>query len=489
MPTLPNPANPDPTAEQADSEDGDGPDEELPGLLDPMPAWDTREEDADSGNDFLDWDLERGLERPSQDDEEEGVDIGSETQDLSPLPNEGSADEPVSDYSRRRDEEELGVGEVGTDWLTEDSGQSALDDEAEGLEEIDLEQPELPNLQPEDESELPVHGELPLATAFADEARPRPASPPWALLEPPLELESCAAIATTDGVVVAASSDLLWFSPGELGPLRLEAGSTPVHSVALLGTNWDLAICATESGKLLRRGRLSSASEVLRGAREAGDSAARQTLDLCQPGTGFPHALLVRTANGRLFRSDDDGATLRPLNTPKVVAVAPRAAVALSPGLLLQSYDAGGSFEERALSGLARELSLAPAPLLAVCKNVIALAEPSLGVVISQDSGRTFQRIPGSTNANALAVGEQDGELCVFAALYDGARDRSTLIRIYGIPRSAEEIARIEASEPGGASEDAEEGRVAQLVWDATQQRLWAVGGFGVRIYEPRRTQ
>src|SRR5690606_21620327 len=96
-------------------------------------------------------------------------------------------------------------------------------------------------------------------------------------------------------------------------------------------TNWEYAVCATSNGRLLRRGRLAAASEELRGARElVPASSAPELFELCQPGAGFPHALLVSTGRGVLMRSDDDGLTFRRVTDRRVRALSPRGAPALA---------------------------------------------------------------------------------------------------------------------------------------------------------------
>jgi hypothetical protein len=263
--------------------------------------------------------------------------------------------------------------------------------------------------------------------------------------------------------------------------VRLDAGSSHIHGVALVGANFDFAVCSTASGKLMRRGRLASASEELRRIRDEIGLANRDVFDLCQPGASFPHTVVLRTSSGKLLRSDDDGLSFRRVSERKIVALGPRGpALALAhDGTLLRSDDGGGSFTELKLDGLAQRIASTKAPLLAARGDTVLLAEASVGVLLAR-GGEGFLRIAGTLGVTALCTGMDVDGPAAFVALYDDARDRTLLARIDLTTGTARTIATFDGTD---ADDDlAESARVAAIVWDEVHSRLWVAGGFGVKV-------
>lgn len=447
-------------------------DDAIGSMLDALPELgDEEDEELDASVDYeLALDEEGG---PT--DVTEELDVGSDSEDLMPVTGELALDDDDND------------GPPGLEIGMEDPVQPSMAaEEGEGLDDVE-DAALLPALDRGDDSEgVGEVDELPELAALGDEARPARAEPAWAELGPGLELESCGALATADGIVVAASSDLFWFAAGELSHVRLEAGSSRIHSLALVGRGWEYAVCSTSNGKLFRRGRLASASEELRRIRETAEHlpSAREVFELCQPGPSFPHALVLRTSSGKLLRSDDDGISFRRVSERRVVALAPRGmpAVALcDDGTLLCSEDGGGSFSEVPLEAPALDTFKTGVPLLAAQAGAIVLAEPELGVFVSADRGRQFRRVPGTRDVTAICVGQERDELVAFAAIYDEAKNRSWLLRVTIVDGVAETIARIESTTDD--EEGAEGCRTARLAWDDVHARLWAAGAFGVKVF------
>lgn len=457
------------------SEDAELDDAALGGLLDPLPTLDGSRDDGDSSA------LDTGVETfdilaDNVEDAATTIDFGGNFADLLVLPSE----------TEEADEGD-GLSGADVDVIGATETTEPRDDE-EGIDEPGIGLGALPELiQGDDDEGVDDTGELPASARFGDEPRPAAAARPWAVTGPELKLEPCAALSSIDGIVVAASSDLFWFSPGNLTPMRLEAGSSHVHSVALLGSGWDYAACATASGRLIRRGRLASSSEELRRVREELDSPGREIFDLCQPGAAFPHTLLLRTATGRLLRSDDDGGSFRRISEHKVVALSPQGppALALSAeGVLLSSDDGGGSFREVQLQGLAARAALAKNPLVTGNAKAVLVGDSSIGVLLSKDGSEHFVRLPGTLGVSALCMGGDAESPCGFAAVYDDARDHTWLLRIDLATFGVSTIASID---PDSNDEDemTEGARVAALVWDNVHGRLWVAGGFGVKAYAP----
>jgi len=472
-----SPEAPDPSlpleAERADDELEDW---ELGELLDSVTADDADPYDTEEASD-LDIGFDAASLEEGENDDEPTLDVGSDTEDL--LPVDEGGDDP--------DESEA-IDVTLADGLP-DVEQLPLGDDEEGPESTFADLPDLPELVREDERDDALEPQgVPPGWAGGDEPRPAWSSARWTELVS-LPLEPCSALAIADGVVVAASSDLFWFGPGSLTPLRLEAGSSQVRSLALCATGWEYAICATASGRLFRRGRLLASSEELRDARELSRGATGpERFELCQPGSAFPHAILVRSARGQLLRSDDDGLTFRHVTDRRVRALGPRGAPALAltaDGTLLRSDDGGGNFEELRLPAELSAFLEGSEPLLAGLGDVVVLAEASAGVAISSDGGRSFRRVPGTTGVSAVSVEEIGGARTVWAALYDEV-DRTWIARIDPLEGRAETIALVAAAANDDADDDSgERARVARIEFEPLQGRLWLAGGFGVKIFVP----
>lgn len=452
-------------------------DEQLGELLDTL----TNPEDSEDELDGEDVDIGPQLETVSEldADDDGATDVGGEADELLP-----------TDERERLDDDEssdLDVGE-SVERLSEATEPSGAEESE--FDFIELGAIPLPALEVDDESEGVIELDpVPNAWLAGDEPKPLPSRLPWLALRTAPTIEACSAVASADGSVVAASSDLLWFAPGSLAPLRLEAGSSPIRSVAVLGSAWDYAVCATQSGRLLRRGRLTSASEELRRIREAADIPAqvREQFDLCQPGSAFPHALVVRTGRGLLLRSDDDGSTFRRVTEQLIRAVSAHGtpAVALThAGTLLRSEDGGGSFTERALAPGLEDLTQSGEILIATHGPLLVLAEPTSRIAVSASGGSEFWRVSGTRGVSAVCAGDWQKQPNAWVALYDEAQDCTWLLRIDPAARHAETIA-IVRPEAADSDDNAEHARVSQLVWDAVAQRLWAVGGFGVKVFAP----
>lgn len=453
-------------------------DDQVGNVLDPLPALDPGADDDD--------DTEEGVEVPvafladteNAEDDSAAIDVGSDESDLLEL----------SETVAGADDDAEGPPDV--DLVTIEDPADSDSDDAEGLDDPALFGESLPPLEGREDTEgLDEETALPELAALGDEPRPPFADSPYEECGPSLELEACGALSATDGVVVAASTDLFWFGPRDSSPLRLEAGSSRIHAVTLVGTGLEYAVCSTASGKLFRRGRLSSASDELRRVREAADllPSSRQLFDLCQPGAAFPHTLLVRTAAGKLLRSDDDGTSFRALDDNDVVALAATGTpiYALSARkTLLRSEDGGGAFTELALTGIAEHIAEMDGALVAGNGTALALAHAALGLVVSRDAGSTFVRVAGTQGVTAVCCGEQQGTAVFFAALYDDTRNRSSLVRVPVLAASAARtLAIIEL--PSSDEDAAETARISALVWEGSEQRLWVAGGFGVKVYAP----
>jgi len=119
---------------------------------------------------------------------------------------------------------------------------------------------------------------------------------------------------------------------------------------------------------------------------------------LCQLGRATPHSVLGRGSSGLLFRSDDAGSTVLVLE-PRLSVRAlspgsnPVAALSASGAELLLSEDAGRTFERVALDRAGRGVAFGEQPRIVSEGNAIALHDDERGVAVSLDRGRTFREL------------------------------------------------------------------------------------------------
>jgi hypothetical protein len=460
----PNPRHPPP------DEDGGLDDALLGDLIDPL-----LEQGDDDERGAVETEME--IDEPPALSADDGIEIdaGDPIDELSLLPENGFDDDST-----------LGPDEHDRHAEFEGMTPLELEDLPDGPDEP------LPSLDlPEVEAELADErtaendaGELEASLSFGDEPRPETSSTRWHENAPSIALEACSALCVAEGIALAASTDLLWFTRGELSPLRLEAGSTRIQDVVLLGSNREYALCSTTSGRLVRRGRAAPTPEEIRAPRPVAENR-REPLDLFQTDAQACHSVVARTASGQLLRSDDDGATFSRLPALRALALAHtgRPLTALGEGAkLLQSHDRGSTFNELSLSGFARDLADSRLPLVAADGDVVALSAEALGIAVSSDAGRSFTRVLGSRGVTALSVSAVGAAARVFAAVESDALDQSLLLEIDPLTAVAVVIARI-----GGEADDeaTDRVRVARLEWDADQGRLWAAGAFGVKVFVP----
>jgi hypothetical protein len=347
---------------------------------------------------------------------------------------------------------------------------------------------DLPEIDEEDGDEpvaAQTTSELPAASSYGDEPLPPASEQSWVEGTPSIELEACSALSLSAGTALAASTDLLWFSRGEVSPLRLEAGATRIHSVALIGEAREFALCSTTSGRLLRRGRSASAPEELRAPRPLPDARGlREPLDLHQPPAWEVLRVLARSASGLLLGSEDGGGSFQRISEQKALAIAgsgwPVAALS-ERGHLLSCHD-GQNFSERALAGVPRAIARDRLAMVAASRDVVVIGSAELGLTLSTDGGGSFDRVAGTCGVTALTAAPDGAGERVFAALKSEAHDRSTIVEIDPRSGAARSIAVIANDVDPEASDRV---RVLSLAWDEEQSRLWVAGEFGVKVFAP----
>jgi hypothetical protein len=290
-------------------------------------------------------------------------------------------------------------------------------------------------------------------------------TPEWLLLG-----TACSALWAFGTDVLGSGEHLMRFG-SERKSDALPSG-TSASSLCLDGAG--NAVLATNRG-LLEVSPAGSSSWLE--APEPARGSGADVVQLCgAPGTT---TLWARLTNGTLLRRrgsswerHEAGGTVRSLSSTQhqitLLVVADR------PTLQLSS-DGGSSFRERLLPEPAATVALGAAPVALSLGPLLVISDAERGVCVSRDDGASFRLITGAVNATAVALGEHQGKLKLFVALYREGRDTSELIEVDVQTLAAASVAEL----TGESDEDAEEtGRTAALI--VADGYLWAAGGFGL---------
>jgi hypothetical protein len=257
-------------------------------------------------------------------------------------------------------------------------------------------------------------------------------------------------------------------------------------------------------------------------------------LDL--PATRF----LLLTATGRLLlwdRALDQGATVRATVRPTLDRVADiwqahpgssQVVVRLETGELYNLVDANGgalSFERAKSSARAIAQSLHGLPRLGLLghadRHVVATVDDKesphplpetlsvalgrgrplvaadgdcwlvgvrdVGLWSSHTAGRRYQLVRGCRSVTAVCLGSLFDRTVGFVGLFSELDDRADLVVVDLATGKASRIAelRVVTDSSIGDLDSPERARIDGMLWDASLQRLWVVGSFGVSCFSP----
>ena len=287
----------------------------------------------------------------------------------------------------------------------------------------------------------------------------------WLLLATP-----CTALWSGNGEVLGSAEHLMRFGHERQSHALPVGAATTSLCVDGAGN----AILATARGLVeVSRSGVSSVLEAPEPVRGSGADVAEL---FSAPGG---HALWARLTSGSLLRRrggvwerHEAGGAVRSLtgNAQDITLLV----VAHRPTLQL-SRDGGSSFVERLLPEPAATVALGAAPVALARGNVLVLADAQRGLCVSHDAGETFHMVTGAVNVTAVALGELQGGVTLFAALHREGRDVTELIAVD--PSSAAALSVAELS--GEPDEDSEEtGRTWALI--VADGYLWAAGSYGL---------
>lgn len=251
----------------------------------------------------------------------------------------------------------------------------------------------------------------------------------------------------------------------------------------------DGLFASTRSGTLLalRLGAQDSWTPVEWRARLSGSEGPAGMLSLACWRTGSDRShLVVLTPSGNLLKLSPETLEVTPLATSaraiQLPAQADRPALlGQSPQgvCLLQAPESTGPFLAQPLDNqLERALALGPCTLI-VWGPYIALSGPRHGLLVSQDCGGSFARVPGCVAVSASVLGSYLGTPHLWLTLNHEVANRSELALLDMTTLRVTTLADFESSDGDDFAP------VRALAWDPTAQVLYAAGDFGVRGFAP----
>jgi len=456
-------------------EEREGPDEPL------TPLAQLVEEDLDLDEDHPERELDVALEMPEESSDDEGHEVVLDIQSLLSLAGEDEHDE---DADR--------AGPVGLDPAADlsDSDEPIVGSLEEGTDEPleELVSDDLPELDADEPGGFENESSWLASDALRDEDLPEASERPWRVERLDVLGNDLEALAFGEG--------RLWVAGPRLVSLDLEGSGARVElstkALALVG----LASCVlalTPAGEL-ERVTTAAGSRRVQGFREAlalGDDAAAPLAAARVSALG-PDAVLLAAGTHRVALSRDAGSSFEATELGgTVVAVSSD-----EPALVLTRGAEGWALLEwrptrvtrTPLGAAAEEIAAGEEVHLGARGNVVAMTGADRGLVVSDDGGASWSRVPGCLHASALAVGERDGRARVWLCAFIESEERSLVIEVDVATRRAEVIAELGPVDDVAPS-DGEDARLHALAWDAERGWLWAAGATGLhRLTAPEHS-
>ena len=216
-----------------------------------------------------------------------------------------------------------------------------------------------------------------------------------------------------------------------------------------------------------------------------------RVLRVCQL-TPFGAGAWVLLATGDLYELTTAGETLKKCRDhERCTAIAASdsricAIIKCADNMTVLAKDAQGELAFK-LPHFSEAISAATQPILATSRNVILIGAREVGTWLSLDGGTSFHEVNGSTNITAATVGQFSGRTYAWLALFYQLEDRTELVGIDCRTQRAQRLAAFAVVTDCDGPEDdpPERARIDSLYWDASHQKLWAAGCFGLTCFTP----
>jgi len=201
-------------------------------------------------------------------------------------------------------------------------------------------------------------------------------------------------------------------------------------------------------------------------------------------------AVVIRLEDGTLLscRSAGGDAEIQPISGDlrRVVALSdigePRVAIENLTTALRLRLAVGASVSSNPLPTTMEPALRSGRPLVAGFGSAVLVGVRDHGVWLSLDDGRRFTQIPGCRAVTAMCAGQAAGRPTAFLGLFSELEDRGEIVSVDLTSGRALGIAevRVVTDSRGPEDDPPERARIDALLWDTSQQQLWAAGCFGL---------
>ena len=495
-PPMPNPPN----APKSDYDDllsdlppldGDDDDEPLgtPDLAELELLPDESPEDRDDGviDDLAIGELIDTLTDDTPDDAADSADLDTGETDVSLL--EGSS---------RHDDDTAGVDgddtSLGIDAVPE---QGAGDDDSEGTtgeSEGEVDEAQFPELDSDDEADLPGGIVLEEIDVPDDAALPEWAAAGWERVALPLVAVPMNGIWIGDRVVIAAGTEavaLRFSDDGAAHAERLELqGLGGAEAVAIQGDPADPRWLIAASHHAVVASRDGGAT-VSRTALRVAERDAIVSLSACRLRTS---EICARTASGKIHVTLNGGAAWKAMEgLGEVLDVAQDESgnlhvLAWADETSLLRIDPKGHWEAASAGPDLGPRSIGMQVRLAIMGETAAVASAEGRVWLRSSPDSPWQTRLIAPELCATAIVRTSAGPCAVAAVFVESTDRSYLVRIPidGPPELIADLSPDVALLPNEEGDEAESlGRASCLAWDDRRALLWVAGRFGLQAWRP----
>ncbi len=416
----------------------------------------------------------------------------------------GAADLDIRDQVAALDDDDDAQGftdddlSIGIADLHEDSSQ----DEREGALGLDafLEAQDLPDIDSDDDADLPGGIDLNDGLSFVPEARlPSWADVPWKRAGSPLIAVPMSQVVVQEDKVCAVGNGAVLLAFDSDGAancrwLSLEgctgADFVSIHVTAPLSNR--IYVCTRHSLYFSEDGgrttTLLSCPACL--------SSASQCSCL-YPIADSASAVLLVTDDRQLWVSGNHGETWEHrVLRDKIVAVSndeTGAAVALvvdADGMWLYRPRSARSWTTQKLPGLSSSCLIKDEAMLLATRasTIVCMTDANRDMHVSHDAGEHFETIRMPEGVTSICIGETGARCLVLFTVFIESEDRSVLGCLCedGSARLVADLSP-DVSNASGSNEDDGEGmgRASCVAWDAHRGWAWVAGRFGLEAWAP----
>jgi hypothetical protein len=385
---------------------------------------------------------------------------------------------------------------VGIDPVADTESLGSDSDDHPGASGDDIDESCLPELDSDDEADLPGGLGLDESLDLADEV-PLPAWAPvrWERAATPLVALPMNAITIAEERVGVAGQGAAVIEPDEAGTLITKwlelAGIGDEELIGVVLGPGQRLLALTHSGTY---GSMDGGATLHRVGTPQGDASSNQVA--IRAADSDPSSLFAVTSSGVLLGSANEGAEWQLICTPgRVLSMTTIRQAGLATAIdadgaaLLMRGTLAGGWEVQPLDAASAPTWWARTSIIALCAEVIAVGTARGEVAVSFDRGLTWTPAAVPAPLIAMAIVRGTGGALVVGTFYVESQDKSYL---FAIEQGAGPllVADLSPDVAAGPSDEVDEseglGNSTAITWDEARGWLWVAGRFGVQAWKPR---